>query len=320
MTFATEFPTLQEAVDAAWTSDGRVVVDNLVFCNQTTTLRSNVEIVGTSYGKLVWSGGVAPMFTSPNDRILKRAKVESLNILSTHASHVFGLNAPLDCVIRDVEVTAGSPTQTILSVSPNIAGETNEWGNRNAAFNRIDNLSQRGQCGTFIRLIGIGLVNGPPIAVSTLNNFSALSASGVHNRGIDLAAWADTNHFGGLTYINLLGSGSVGVEFNSDIPTSNLGVYANNFDHLAVDCWSVGLNRVGVKMNTTKSNRIEQLDNNPPAERGSVVMSPYANGCLVRVVTADGSFVDVTAPSSLVSGGFSDSTLRAVLKKRGIIS
>lgn len=253
-------------------------------------LRSNVVLMADPGAAIVWIGtdDLPVVSTSPNE-VVHGCGVEGLRIHSQNAQTVFELHSIFGCRFQDIEILGASPTTTHFRLlADSRAGEYPPGtGKRNSAANSFYNIRSVGECGTFFLLAGLK-ESGPPQVV-TLNTFSNLFAWGCHKRGIDFSRWADNNAFTGVTRVNIVGDGGIGVEFNSSDPSRETGVYSNTFEHLAVDNFGNRRGRIGVKFNVTKLNQIFHLFNDPSAEAGSVVASEKTQSYLVRLKRPGGA-------------------------------
>lgn len=234
--------------------------------------QSNVVLWGFEGVTLTWTGGSAAQITSPTTGCLLRAGIVGINLNSGAASKSIETFSGWHCNYVGIEAATNSATSIVMDFLCNSTGTLNADSNYNSVFNYVENLLQTGTCGTFIRLKGIQAT--PVGEVVTLNTFNGCNAQGCKVRGIDFAGWADSNKFVGLTRVALTASNAVGVEWNSSIPASNTGVYANDFDRLAVDTFVIGgvTGRVGFKMNNTKENKIDKFFNDPVAEGGMYIL------------------------------------------------
>lgn len=236
----------------------------------TSTIVLSSGVVLHLYGStLTWGGTGAPQIsTSTTGYTINAGIVGGVIDGGGNATKLVELWSPYHCAFRDVTLKSNSATNVALDILVNTSGATNPDGNRNAVFNEFSNLLQEGSCGTAVRLMGQGPVNGPALAVVTLNTFVNFNGRGACVRGIDFAAWADSNFFAGITRVSLIANNAVGVVWNSGTPAGNVGVYSNNFNHLAVDTFGTFTGRVGFKMNWTKLNKVDYYFQDPPAEGG----------------------------------------------------
>lgn len=240
------------------------------------TLQSEVQIISDGDAEITWTGGATTMFGSSSSTILYRAGISNLRITSATASTVIELLSPYQCKFQNLYITGNSLTSTVLYLGTNLSGGTNPDGNRNAVFNYFENFLQEGTCGTFVKMEGEGS-GTTVISVVTLNTFHHFNATSCAVRGYDFAEWVDSNYFSGMHRVDLKANDAVGAEFNTAAPTANRGVYANNFDHLAVDTFQPLVppfftGRIAVKMNHCKFNQIHILFNDPIAEGGDFVI------------------------------------------------
>jgi Pectate lyase superfamily protein len=231
------------------------------------TLYPNVTIFGYA-ATLAWSGSAAPVLTSSTSTILSGAGIFGLTIDgSTTATKLLELYSAYRCSFRDLNLQSVNTTNFALDLLVNTSGATNPDSNRNLVFCEFSNILQSGTCGTALRMQG----NATTPTVVTLNTFVNFNARGCVVRGIDFNSWCDSNFFAGVTRVQINATNGVGVEWNTGTPASNVGVYSNNFDHLAVDTFSGGgyTGRIGIKMNWTKINKIDYYFNDPQAEGGA---------------------------------------------------
>lgn len=291
---AADFATLDDALDAAESIGADVGFADGIHVTAGFRLRSGVRLVADGNACLQWAGGPGTLAASANDGVLTDCGILGLDIDARDADTVIEWRSATESVLRDVLVRSDNPAAIVLDMDCNDSGAANEWGNRNSAYNRIDNLRQRGRCGTLLRMAGLADANGGPAAVSTLNSFTGLSAAGVCGTGIDLASWCDSNQFDGVTHLYLIAAGAVGLEANSAAPTENVGVYANHFGQLAVDTFGVMAGRVGVRLNRCHSIEIDHYANGPAAEGGQFVISPLASGFRIALLQESGGYLAIT--------------------------
>ncbi len=286
----TDFPSIDDALDAAEQAGANVGFPGGVYVTSGFRQRSGVRLVADGNVCIQWAGGPGTLASSAPDGVLADSGIVGIDLDARDADTAIAWRSALRCVLRDVAVESDNPAARVLDIDCNAAGATNRFGNRNAAYNRVDNLAQFGRCGSLVRLAGHDDGAGGPGAVTTLNSFSGLSASGVCGVGIDLASWCDSNQFDGITYLNLVGDGAVGIEANTAAPLTNLGVYANHFGQVAVDTWGVMTGRVGVRLNACHSIHIDHYANGPAAEGGQYQISPLASGYRIALLQETGGY------------------------------
>lgn len=263
---------IQNAVNAMSTSGGGVYVPTGAYSHASAiTLKSNVMLWGAHGASFVWTGGTTPQITTATTGYIKEAGISGLNLTCGVASKAIELYSPWRCTFSDITIASTSSTNILIDFLCNSSGTTNPDSNYNAVFCYVENILQTGTCGTFIRLRG-NTASGTSQVV-TLNTFGSLNAISCAVRGIDFSQWCDSNYFDGVTRVNMTANNGVGVEWNSASPLANVGVYANNFDHLAVDTFAGPSGRVGFKMNWTKLNKIGFYYNDPIAEGGLYIIS-----------------------------------------------
>lgn len=277
----------------------------------TLTLKSNVRLIG--YGATVNYTGAAQAITSPATGVLLNPGIIGLTINGgATATKLVELFSAYHGTFVDVTLQSASTTSIGLDLLVNTAGGTNADGNRNAVFNNFTNLLIDGTVGTGIRMKGD--VTAPTVV--TLNSFQNTNfRGGAQTFGIAFDSWADSNRFSGVTRIQLtspVSAAGIGVVFNSGTPASNVGVYANTFDHLAVDTFGVpaGDARIGVQMNWTKYNNIEFFFQEPVAAGGALVTTANTQSYYVNHIVGGTSNIDVKG--KLLSFGGPDNPLLLV--------
>ncbi|MBK8772265.1 MAG: hypothetical protein IPM06_17835 [Rhizobiales bacterium] len=269
---------IQAAIDAAAAVRGSVFFPaGTYLVASAITLKPGVILFGLGDSQIKWNGGAGSVVTSGTSTILTEAGIIGIDIDSNTATKAIDLFSPLYSVFRDIRISSNSATQIVLDVQCNSSGETNSWGNRNAAFNNFDSIYQDGIGGTGLRLQGDGPTDGPAVNVVTLNSFRNVQFAGVSVRGFDFAEWADNNYFDGNCYANLIATNAVGCEMNTADPTGNRGVYSNAFSQLAVDAFAGAFTgRVGLKLNNCKNILVNAFYQEPVAEGGDFVASANA--------------------------------------------
>lgn len=286
----TDFHSIDDALDACEAIGADLGFDGGIHVTSGFRWRNGVKLVANGNACIQWAGGPGTLARSPLSGTLQDCGMVGLDIDARDASTVLEWRSTTESVLRDVLVRADNPAAIVLDMDCNDAGPVNEWGNRNTAYNEVSNLRQRGRCGTLLRTAGLGPAGGPPLAVTTLNSFFKLDAAGVCGTGIDLASWCDSNQFEGVTHLNLVGDGAVGLVANSEAPAENLGVYANHFSHLAVDSFGVMTGRVGLRLNRCHSMHIGHYANGPAAEGGQYQISPLASGYRIALLQEAGGY------------------------------
>lgn len=290
----TDYPSIDAALDVAEQAGADVGFPGGIHVTAGFRQRSGVRLVADGNACLQWAGGPGTMIGSAAEGVLLDAGIIGLDIDARDAGTVIAWRSAMRCVLRDVTVESDAPAAVVLDMDCNATGAQNPWGNRNSAYNRVDNLLQTGRCGSLIRMAGLADGNGGPKAVTTLNSFTGVHAAGVCGTGIDFASWCDSNQFDGVCELNLIADGAVGVEYNSAAPAQNVGVYANNFAHLAVDSFGVMQGRVGLRLNRCHSIRIGHYANGPAAEGGQYVISPMAHGFEINLLREAGGYDPIT--------------------------
>jgi hypothetical protein len=261
-------PAINTAISSLSAVGGGTLVFSAGNYNHSTQLvqANNVRLMG--YGAtLTWTGGATSQLTSPTTGVLINAGIEGITLnCGATATKCIEWYSAFHCTISNVTVVSNSLTNIIHDLLTNTSGAVNAAGNRNVAYNYIENLYVQGSCGTGLRLTGLFSGSAIPATLNMWVNFEVQNAAVM---GINFVQWCDSNFFAGITRIGLnIANNGVGVTFNSGSPTSNVGVYSNNFDHLAVDTFAGFSGRVGIQMNFTKLNNIRYFFNDPAAEGG----------------------------------------------------
>lgn len=266
-----DYASLQDALDAAYANGGgRVVVDRDIDLASTAILKNYVRVQIEPGVTITWTGGAAAMFSSASDGVLLYAGISgygatlAMGATATKAVELYGSWGGAFVGFR---ITGTLATAIALDLRGDSSGGANQVGGRHCAYNEVADVQHYGTCGTFIRLYGTDSSAG----YITLNTFSNVGCEDARVRGIDFAKWCDHNQFSGVTRLGMVGNDAIGVEYNSNSPTSNVGVYANNFENLVVDTFGTYTNRIGIKISNAKAISIDYFYQYPLAEGGSLV-------------------------------------------------
>jgi hypothetical protein len=253
------------------------------------TLKNGAMLRGVGEeSEILWAGSTGAVITSASAAVLVSAGLVNLKIDAVAATKIIELYGPYKCTLSELHLKGTSATAVAIDIRADSSAGTNPAGNRNAAFNTVANILHDGTCGTFVRLIGLA---GTPQVV-TLNTLHDLSATDVKVVGIDLAEWCDNNFFSGVCRVSLTANNAIGVYHTSAHASNNLGVYANNFDLLAVDTFGSLTGRVGIKMNYTKFNVVSFYFNEPIAEGGSLVTTSNSLSYDIGQIVASSNFYE----------------------------
>lgn len=225
-------------------------------------------VVLSGYGATLSYSGSGVQVTSPTSGVLNNSGMIGISFnAGSNSTKILEIFSPYSCGYVDVQVNSVSTTNIALDILTNTTGGVNGAGNRNPAYNFFNNFLQQGTCGTGLRCTG-SAVGPSPVTLNTWISFNVQSCAVC---GINLVQWCDSNYFAGVTRIGVNGNNGVGVAFNTGSPTTNVGVYSINFDHLAVDTFAGPTGRIGVLMNFTKLCKINYYFNDPAAEGGPFV-------------------------------------------------
>jgi hypothetical protein len=260
-------------------------------CASTITLPQGY-VAFEGYGAAWTYTGSATAFTLPSSGFSTGLQMHGLHIIAnTAATAVLELLSPYHGSFTDLWIQTNSATVIGIDLNVNTFGTVNPDGNLNAAYNNFSNILFFGSVGKAIRLIGA--TGGT--AVVTLNTFSNIHVSGpAWIYGIEFNQWTDNNNFSGMTRIGTLsqnGTSTIGVVWNSGTPGSNVGVYANNFDQLAVDCFGTptGDTRIGLQMNWTKQNSVHFFYQQPACAGGRASIAANAQNHFLNTIGDTGA-------------------------------
>ncbi len=280
---------IQSAISVAAVNGGVALLEpNCTFNLGTTgiTLASNVTV--RAYGATVNYSGSGVMVTSATTGTLQYPGMEGGAWNAGSAStKIVELYSPYKGTFRDLTLNSTSTTNTGIDILVNTTGSTNPDGNYNAAFCLFSNILEIGTNGRGLRLIGNS--TGPKVV--TLNRFVNFTIGGGGASaiaGIDINSWSDNNTWIG-TRISLqapTNASGIGVIWNSGSPSSNVGVYANNFYDLSVDCFSnpAGDARVGAQLNWTKQNEVQYFYQSPVCAGGSYTTTANTQSTSIYLV------------------------------------
>lgn len=291
--------SIQAAIDAAAAAGGGTVIvpcGTYALGSTGLTMKDNVIVQGLGWPTITYTGS-GTMFGASSSAPLYRSGVRDVQINEgSSCAKVFDLLSAYQCDFRNIRLLGTCATSVVFNLESNSSGSTNPDGNRNVVFNYFANILHDGSCGTLVRMYGTGTDGVSVTAPVTLNTFVSVNARSVKVIGIEFARWCDSNYFAGITRISLTADNAIGVIHNSLNVAVNCGVYANNFDHLAVDTFGnpgVYNGRVGLKMNHTKQNYVGILYQYPVAEGGSFLTTANSTCYMVRMVNETSNNFDV---------------------------
>jgi hypothetical protein len=249
----------------------------------TVTFGNSTNFLISQGAALKWTGSAAgTMFTSGTTTQLHDFSMigndpGSPSIISGTTGTVFALHSMQYSTFSNLQIQTNSVTATAWSIAAD-----SDFGVAtslsNTAFNSWRNLSHTGPVGTVMNITGILLHANPQVV--TLNNFNNIWAGYQPNTGGNINVCGicfnidvDNNNFDGQTYLSIGAVNAIGVHFNSSAsPTVFNGVYAIQFNNLAVDCLAGPFSgRVGIQLDKSNLIRANTFYNNPACEGGQIV-------------------------------------------------
>lgn len=236
----------------------------------TLTLPSDSVIQMPSGTTLKWIGTGGTMFKTSAVAATNRAGIVGVGALGTidansQADIVFDIHSGWSDRFTDLRVTNGKTTTKLLKLSADVTPASAET---NLAWSTFGPILVEGTVGKCIETSG--LTSGPQVV--TENTFNAIQCYDVRDHGIDFISWTDNNHFYN-NYFSMLGASSIGAEFNSGDTGAYLGVYANLFYGLTVDCYGSVGGRTGAKFGYTYQNALVNYFQSPQCESGPFTTS-----------------------------------------------
>lgn len=271
----------QDAIDAAYAAGGgHVIVDRDVELTTTLVPKSGVYTTVLPGVNVDWNGGASKMIETPDDDVFEYGGIFGYGAhfnMGTDATHGLVVHSAWGSHFKGLHFTGNSTTSVCTDVRGDSTGGSNFVGGRHVAYCHFADILHTGVCGKGLRLEGDDSITG----FVTLNTFHNIGIENAKIYGIDFAKWCDHNHFGGVTRVGVTGNNSIGVIYNSADPTNNVGVYACDFDHLAVDTFGTYTGRIGIKLNNAKALNIPYFYQSPVAEGGSFVATSDAGAYII---------------------------------------
>lgn len=181
------------------------------------------------------------------------------------------INAFENCEFS-IELTGTGTTSTGCKIEADATNASDTMNKKNCAHGLFHRIVHRGVCGTFIYTTGVTSGIGGNPQVVTLNKFGHIQCERGTVYGLNIGSWTDNNVFENVR-VAVTENNSIGVIINSDDPTGDPGVYNNLFNLLAVDTFSTYTGRIGMKINGSKTTKVELFHQDPVAEGGSLVIA-----------------------------------------------
>lgn len=278
MMCASDFTSLQDAIDEAASSGVPLIVNSEIEVSSTVTLKPNVDLIITGRGSVRWTGASGgKLFDTPSDGVLWHAS------LICDGGNIDMGNAGLGLHIRsaqfskfDLLFSGTNQASTVVLLDGDTSGAT--WSiteNKNCASNEFVRIMHSGYCGTILKL------DGKPDAIVTLNNFGQIRAAFNYQDAIVLSGWSDTNQFGGLINVRLEADNLTAVVFD-DIAT----VYQNDFFQFSVGAYGPYTGRRGAYFgNGTKHNTIQRFFVDGDLGANAVVAHPDVKSYYCKIHT-----------------------------------
>jgi Pectate lyase superfamily protein len=214
--------------------------------------------------------GTLQQITTPKTGALIYASITGIDLVAANATKILELYSPYKCKFSEINYFPANNQTIVIDILTNSIGTPNPDGEFDAKFNEFHSPLITGTCGEALRM------TGQPAANVTLNDIYNLEmiSGGANTTGIDFAQWAHTNHFIGVTRVqlqNVANALGVGVYYNSANTGNDVGVFCNVIDHLRVDApgTPAGDQRTGFLMTTTKDNMISFYQNEPQCANGA---------------------------------------------------
>lgn len=269
---ATLYADIPTAIAAAYAAGGGdVVVSSDTNVSAKLVLKDNVYLRLKPGVTLTWTGGAAGVVigTATNAVTLNCGVVGygAYIDMGTTAVKGFEVVSNWKSAYQGVTFLGTNAAAFMLDIRGDASAGTNPIGGRHTAYCLFTDLLHQGTCGTVMRLHGVN-TNSGYVTLNTINNIGGEFCA---VRGLDFSQWCDSNSFGGCLRFNLSANNSIGVEYNSNDPTNDVGVYNNVIQHVNVDTFAGPTGRIAVKINRAKDTVIEKLFNVPLAEGGLIV-------------------------------------------------
>ena len=268
---------IQDTIDAASAAGGgRVLIPKKAAIATTIILASDVVVELAPGAGLTWIGAEdGTMVTTPSATVMLRGGFVGPQSAiidpggATGAAFVLDLHSVQFCRWGGFEVIGGKATTTIVRVVADSASGTGGYESlKNCVFNNFDYISVRGTAG-----LGYWFEGPSTTQRVTLNHCWGFQGGDLRVGGFRFVRNTDNNMFHGPIRIRLFGNDTYGVVMNDTAtPSVEAGVYANQFDDLAVATFNDGSTGRGcIILNKSKQTHILRLYNDPIAEGGQVV-------------------------------------------------
>jgi hypothetical protein len=243
-------------------------------------LFSGVSLLRSTGTKLAYVGdpSLPAILESPSEDCLQDCRVDVHIDEGAFAGDVVRLHSGFMNHVRVRGFGQGGKSR-LLNIKADSTGGQSPDGSRNFVGNVVD-AQHWGACNVFANVEGLqNGFNGQPQVV-TLNEFDGWFGANCVNRGVTAPAWADNNVCTGSHRFSITGQNGIGIAVNEGNPTVETGVYAWLWEALAIDTWGAvpngPLGRIGVYMGASKLMQCDSFHQQPPAERGALVLHPNA--------------------------------------------
>ena len=251
--------------------------------NSTVILRTGVSLLMEPQSWLKWTGSAAGTAVESDPADVLRGCNHQINLNTNGMTgKSIKLHSAYDCKFE--WRGDGIGTNTFLDVAADSAGGENGIWKRNHA-NCTHRVKHIGTVGRLIRMSGkspTDSYDGGPQVV-TLCTFEDVQGWLQTIVAVDIVNWTDNNSFTGFTRLGADQNNAIGVWLNSGSETTDLGVYSNKFENLAVDTFGTYTNRIGIKFGPGKLNVVDLFHQDPTAEGGEIVVLDSCISYYVRM-------------------------------------
>lgn len=280
--WASDYATLQLAIDAAVVGGRTVIITQDISTASTVVLKRGVNLEFWNDSKILWTGSTSGIVleTDPAD-VIRNNRIYGLHIDvgAAFAGQALRIHSAVGLYFDELRfIMSGSTSKVIVITADSTGGEGGGY-NRNSGSHFFGPVQVEGQYGTMLETSGVAVgYDGNPQVV-TLNTFAHLFGLDGQGIGINLKSWTDSNVWSGINRLGIEANGAIGLQHGDGSP----GVYNNIFLSLQVDNFNASTGRICVKVGAqSKLLKIVALYNSPEADGGVVVAD---NGAISYDIT-----------------------------------